>query len=112
MNAKKSLWLSVSVLLVAALVLGACAPAAAPTTAPAQPTAAPAQPTEAPAAPPTEAPAQPTEAPAATEAATMAPAAGEIDCAGAAKGDEISMLYQWSGQEEARLNEILKPLID
>ncbi|MFH1907165.1 MAG: hypothetical protein ABIL11_07275, partial [Chloroflexota bacterium] len=33
-------------------------------------------------------------------------------CMGAKPGDEISMLYQWSGAEEARLNEILKPLVD
>ena len=37
---------------------------------------------------------------------------GGIDCKGAKAGDEISMLYQWSGAEEARLNEILKPLVD
>ncbi len=31
---------------------------------------------------------------------------------GANKGDKITMFYQWSGQEEARLNQILKPLVD
>ncbi len=35
-----------------------------------------------------------------------------IDCKGAQKGDTVSMLYQWSGQEETRLNQILKPLAD
>ena len=40
------------------------------------------------------------------------PAAGEIDCMGASAGDEISMLYQWSGTEEENLNAILAPLID
>jgi alpha-glucoside transport system substrate-binding protein len=35
-----------------------------------------------------------------------------IDCMGAAEGDEISMLYQWSGQEEERLNQILQPLVE
>jgi len=35
-----------------------------------------------------------------------------IDCKGAKSGDTISMLYQWAGQEEARLNQILKPLAD
>jgi len=87
MITKKSLWLALSVLLVAAMLLGACAPSAAPV-APAQPTAMPAQPTAMPAA------------------------AGAIDCMGAKSGDAISMLYQWAGQEEARLNEILKPLVD
>jgi alpha-glucoside transport system substrate-binding protein len=64
-----------------------------------------------------------TEAPQATEAmtemATAAPteapteaAASNIDCMGAASGDTISMLYQWSGTEEESLNQILKPLID
>ena len=35
-----------------------------------------------------------------------------IDCAGVTAGDEISMLYQWSGAEEERLNEILQPFVD
>ena len=51
-----------------------------------------------------------TEAP--TEAATEAPVAGEIDCKGAQQGDEISMLYQWAGTEEAALNQVLQPLLD
>lgn len=51
-----------------------------------------------------------TEAPAA--AVTEAPAAPEIDCMGAAAGDEISMLYQWSGTEEENLNKILAPLVE
>jgi alpha-glucoside transport system substrate-binding protein len=38
--------------------------------------------------------------------------AAEIDCMGAKKGDAVSMLYQLSGNEETRLNEILKPLTD
>jgi alpha-glucoside transport system substrate-binding protein len=39
-------------------------------------------------------------------------ATGSVDCAGAKKGDEISLIYQWSGQEEERFNEIVKPLVD
>jgi alpha-glucoside transport system substrate-binding protein len=59
----------------------------------------------------TEAPTEAaTEAP--TEAATTAPATGEIDCAGAQSGDEISLIYQWSGQEEERFNQIVQPLVD
>ena len=66
--------------------------------------------TEAPTEAATEAPTEAaTEAP--TEAATQAPA-GEIDCMGAQQGDEISMLYQWSGVEEEALNQVLKPLVD
>jgi alpha-glucoside transport system substrate-binding protein len=88
-----------SLVAIFALLLTACGGGATPppvTEAP-QPAATP---------PPTEAPKaeQPTEAPAAM--------AGGIDCMGAKSGDAITMLYQWSGQEETRLNEILKPLVD
>lgn len=34
-----------------------------------------------------------------------------IDCMGAVSGDEISMLYQWSGTEEENLNKILEPFV-
>jgi alpha-glucoside transport system substrate-binding protein len=83
-------------LIVLAFALAACGPAAAPAPTQAMPAA--------------------TEAmPAATEAmpaATEAMPAAAIDCAGAQSGDELSMLYQWSGEEEAKLNQILKPLVD
>lgn len=52
-------------------------------------------------------------APQATEApAKGTTGAGEIDCMGAQPGDEVSMLYQWSGVEEAALNQVLQPLVD
>jgi alpha-glucoside transport system substrate-binding protein len=35
-----------------------------------------------------------------------------IDCMGAEPGDEITMLYRWSGDEEESLYQILQPLID
>lgn len=35
-----------------------------------------------------------------------------IDCMDAQPGDELTLLYQWSGAEEERLNVILKPLVD
>lgn len=61
----RKLWSLLSVLMVLALLVTACAPAATPaTTAPAKPTTAPAKPTEPPAKP-TEPPAKPTEPPAA-----------------------------------------------
>lgn len=87
-----------TLLMLVSLLAAACAPAVAPTEAPveAQPTAVPA--TEAPKVAPA------TEAPAAN--------ASGIDCKGAKPGDTISMLYQWSGAEETRLQEILKPLVD
>lgn len=56
-----------------------------------------------------------TQAPAATEApaaVTEAPVAQSDICMGAQPGDEISMLYQWSGVEEENLNKALQPLID
>ena len=36
----------------------------------------------------------------------------EIDCKGAQPGDTVSMLYQWSGQEEQRFSDIVAPLAD
>jgi len=81
-------WSIFSIIVIAAMILTACAPAAtaAPTTAPTAP-------------------------PAATTAPTTAPT-GAIDCMGAKSGDTLTMFYQWSGQEEAKLNTILKPLVD
>jgi alpha-glucoside transport system substrate-binding protein len=51
----------------------------------------------------------PTRAP--TTVPTKAPGA-EIDCMGAASGDEVSVIYQWSGAEEEKFNAIVKPLVD
>ncbi|MCP4534136.1 MAG: hypothetical protein GY831_23295, partial [Delftia sp.] len=39
-------------------------------------------------------------------------AEGGIDCMGAASGDQVTLLYPWSGTEEENLNKILKPLLD
>jgi alpha-glucoside transport system substrate-binding protein len=88
---KRPLWQLFTTLVVASVLLAACGGAPA--------TEAPSQP-EAPAASPTEAP------PAAEE-----PVPDEM-CMGANPGDEVSMLYQWSGQEEERLNQILQPLVE
>ena len=57
--------------------------------------------------------AAPTQAPVMTQApvATEAPTANAM-CMGAASGDEISMMYQWSGVEEENLNKILQPFLD
>ena len=89
----KRVWrILLSVLVVGGMLLAACAPKPVPTEAPAPP------PTEAPAPPPTEAP------PAAPEVA--------IDCMGAASGDEVTVLYQWSGAEEEKFNAVVKPLVD
>ncbi len=106
MNKKSLLWSLVSLVVLASMMLASCAPATTQAPPATQPPATEAPATEAPA---TEMPA--TEMPA-TEAPTAAPAAGEIDCKGAQSGDEISMLYQWSGVEEEALNSVLKPLVD
>jgi len=89
-------------LMVLSLLVTACGPAE--TEAPTIPTS-----TEAPVVtepPVTEAP---TEATTATEPAA---ASGEIDCKGAQSGDQLSVMYQWSGAEEEKINAILKPLVD
>jgi alpha-glucoside transport system substrate-binding protein len=75
------------------MLLAACGPQATPA-----PTEKPAEPTKPPAEEPTEVPEEEPEA--------------GIDCMGAQEGDEITLLYQWSGVEEENLNEILKPLVD
>ena len=46
------------------------------------------------------------------EMATEEVMASDIDCMGAQPGDEISMLYQWSGAEEENLNNILRPFVE
>jgi len=79
---KKTIWQLMGLLAVMAMFLAACGPAT----------------TEAP--PETDVP------------ATDAPTTGGIDCMGAQPGDELSLLYQWSGQEEERLNQILQPLVE
>jgi len=88
----------VSVLLIAALALAACAPAATPTPAPTSP---PAQPTQPP----------PTATTAPTEAPTEEPMA-KIDCMGAQSGDELTVVYQWSGAEEEKINAIFAPVVE
>ena len=92
---KKQVLTILSVLMVFAFVLAACAPAA----------------TEAPMATEEQ---MATEEVMATEEdmATEEVMTSDIDCMGAQPGDEISMLYQWSGQEEENLNNILRPFVD
>ncbi len=37
---------------------------------------------------------------------------GGFDCKGAKAGDTLTLVYQWSGSEEASLNTVLKPFVD
>jgi alpha-glucoside transport system substrate-binding protein len=115
----KRIWMILTFLAIASLVVAACTPAEEVTPTPEAPVAPPADtpapPPDTPApAEPTEPPAEPTEPPAEpmeTPTAPMEPT-GEIDCMGAQQGDTVSMLYQWSGVEEENLNQILRPLLD
>ena len=85
----KRFWRWLSALMVLGLLVAACTPAATSTTAP-----------------------QPTSAPATTAPEPTAMPETGIDCMGAASGDTVSMIYQWSGAEEEALNAILQPLVD
>jgi hypothetical protein len=104
----KRIWLILTFLAIASLVVAACTPAedaATPTPeAPVAPPAdTPAPPPDTPAPPPEETPvATPEETPVETPEETPMetptdPTTGEIDCMGAQQGDTVSMLYQWSG---------------
>ncbi len=93
---KKSLSYVLVIGVVVSMLLAACAPAAAPV--------APATEAPAPVVVATEAP-----APVATEApAPVAPAY----CGEAKAGDTVTMMSQWSGAEEEKINAILKPFVD
>ncbi len=99
----KKLFSLLAILIVAAMVLGACAPAATPTEAPVEPTAAP---TEAPPEPtevPTEVPPEPTEPPATEPPATEPPAvfkACQVTDTGGID-DKSFNATAWKGVEEA-----------
>ncbi|MBI3159836.1 MAG: extracellular solute-binding protein, partial [Chloroflexi bacterium] len=83
MKGKNYVWSWFSLALILAMVLAACAPAT--------PTPA----TEEPGPPPTDA----------------APEA-MIDCKGSSPGDEVTLLYQWSGAEEEKFNAAIAPVVD
>jgi alpha-glucoside transport system substrate-binding protein len=114
----KRYWHWMSGLAVTALLVAGCSGPAAGTATVAPTIAATSAPATTAATQAPEDTTAPTEAPEATTAATQAPEAttaggtGDIDCMGAASGDTITMLYQWSGTEETRWNEILQPLVD
>ena len=84
-------------LLLVSMVLAACTPAATQAPVPTEPPA----PVVVPA---TEVP--PTEVP-----ATAAPVAPAF-CMDAKSGDQVSVMYQWSGAEEEKFNTIIKPFVD
>jgi alpha-glucoside transport system substrate-binding protein len=108
---KRTIGIVVSALLVAGMLLAACAPAATPT-----PTEMPAdgEPTEPPAEEPTEAPTEePMEEP--TEEPTMepTPAAPEVDVDwSGGGGGTVSIIGQWSGEEEGLFRTVLAPFLE
>lgn len=58
-----------------------------------------------------------TPAPVMTEAPspvppTAAPTASLVDCKGAKSGDTLTVVYQWSGNEEQLFNSVIKPFVD
>jgi alpha-glucoside transport system substrate-binding protein len=56
--------------------------------------------------------ATPTAAPTSPPAVVPTPAMAEIDCTGASPGDQLTVMYQWSGAEEEKINAILAPFIE
>jgi len=88
---KKRIWLLITVISAISLLFAACQPAAP----------APADMEEKPAA---EAPVA--EAPKAEEPAM------EDMCMGTAAGDELTVMYQWTGGEEEKINAVFQPLVD
>src|SRR5437899_839568 len=92
-------WSATFLVAVLALLAAACGRGATPAATVAATTAASA----------TQAP--PTEAQAAIAPTSGPTTGGPIDCKGAKQGDTISMLYQWSGTDEAALNQVLRPLV-
>lgn len=104
-------WILVALLVVTSVILASCGPAEEEATPMPELTEPPAveetEPPEATEVP--EATEEPEEEP--TEVPEEEPEA-DIDCMGAEEGDEIAMLYQWSGVEEDKLNQILRPLVD
>ena len=96
---KNKFWYLISVVAILALAFTACQPAATEEAAVADDEAAM-----------EEAPAE--EEAMEEEAADETAMVDGIDCTDVTAGDEISMIYQWSGTEEERLNEILQPFTD
>ncbi|HOA25048.1 MAG TPA: ABC transporter substrate-binding protein [Aggregatilineales bacterium] len=112
-------WLLIATVMTFLLIMTACAPANTATEAPPaveepveeEPVEEPTVEEEEPTEEPTEEAEEPTEE--ATEEADEGEAvAGEINCGEAQPGDEITMLYQWSGVEEEMLLSILQPFVD
>ncbi len=105
-------------LVILAMLFVACGGDAEPTQAPApDPTEAMVEPVDEPTDEPVDEPTdepvdEPTDEPVDEPTDEPSEVSGDIDCMGAQAGDEVTMLYQWSGTEEENLNRILQPLID
>ena len=55
---------------------------------------------------------EPAPQPPPDEPAPPPPEGAMIDCMGASSGDEVSVMYQWSGAEEEKINAILAPFAE
>ncbi len=86
MTKKGAFWYLIVSITIFGLVLSACKPTPTPTVAPTQP--------------------PPETLPPVTEAPTA------IDCTGVTPGDTLTVMYQWSGAEEEKINAIFKPFVD
>jgi alpha-glucoside transport system substrate-binding protein len=80
-------WRLLSLLAVLSLAIVACGGGASPTTAP-------------------------TQAPTTGETPEESTPAGDDACFGAAQGDEVTLLYQWSGAEEEAFNQAIAPIVE
>ncbi|MBW8011135.1 MAG: carbohydrate ABC transporter substrate-binding protein [Chloroflexi bacterium] len=89
MNWKKNRWLLLSFLLIFAMIVAACGDGAEET-----------------AVAETEAAEEPAPPPEVTEPTSA------IDCKGASSGDEVTLLYQWSGEEEEKFNAAVAPVVE
>ena len=56
--------------------------------------------------------ATPTALPPTSPPPTQPPVGPAIDCKGAQAGDELTVMYQWSGAEEEKINAVFKPFVD
>jgi alpha-glucoside transport system substrate-binding protein len=89
---KAKLFQVFTALMLVSLIVSACGPAATPA--------------------PTSPPTSPAETMAPVETTQPAAEMPAIDCMGVQQGDTLSVMYQWTGAEEEKINAIFKPFVD